>query len=272
MRYRAADGSLAAKELANANLGEEVRNTLSLAMVSLHASEDYLYSLSQLLVEPVSQFGFMPVARSAMEASARAWWLLDPGIEVSTRVARGLTERLHNVHEQIKILREFNVDLSSQQERLGIIFESAQRWGLNLVVDKNGQPIAVGERRPTTTGLIGRLSDSAYLDEAVAVGVYRLFSGGAHAVFYALKEGFEYLEDPEGRHDRLAVPKVSLDAVEMPASVALLIWVAAMDRAVGLYGWKRNHWDSWKQHALKVGVIRRLKMRQELGLVRAPDD
>lgn len=81
---------------------QATKSALSLAGVATQATGHFLLSLGQLLRpgEPLSLFGFQVVARSCVEAAARAWWLLDPSINARERVARAMTEQAQSIAEQ----------------------------------------------------------------------------------------------------------------------------------------------------------------------------
>src|SRR5829696_868557 len=69
---------------------------LSFATAEEHIghAQDHLLALQRLLPPPFQVFPICTLARSALEASARAWWLLDPSISARKRVARTMTDRL----------------------------------------------------------------------------------------------------------------------------------------------------------------------------------
>jgi hypothetical protein len=79
-------------------------DTHARATMYLHYTEDLLLGLSKLLVGDPPKFGLIPLARSSLEASARAWWLLEPHLPYKERVIRGIAERLVSRKEEEKAL------------------------------------------------------------------------------------------------------------------------------------------------------------------------
>jgi hypothetical protein len=105
-------GSMGAREQANTETGPggpwgdiPPHTALSLAKMKLTVAADHIGSLHKLLQPPLPLFGLMVMARASLEASAKAYWLLDPSISVRDRVARELGDRLDSAREQRDALR-----------------------------------------------------------------------------------------------------------------------------------------------------------------------
>ena len=101
-----APGSPYALERANNEMGpagkwgdEPVHTAMSLASLKLTAAKDHILSLHKQLEPPHTLYGLAVVARASVEASAKAFWLLDPNISVRVRVARSLGEQLYSAQE-----------------------------------------------------------------------------------------------------------------------------------------------------------------------------
>ena len=67
------------------------------AGICIPAAEQFMVAMCQLYVVPMSIFGFQTVARSLVETSAKAWWLIDPSIDLPTRMARHYVDQLENM-------------------------------------------------------------------------------------------------------------------------------------------------------------------------------
>ena len=113
-------GSMGAREQANIEIGPggpwcdiPSHTALSLAKMKLTVAADHIGSLYKLLQPPLPLFGLMVLARTSLEASAKAHWLLDPSISVRDRGARELGDRLVSAREQrdaLHLLRPGQVD------------------------------------------------------------------------------------------------------------------------------------------------------------------
>ena len=77
---------------------------LSLANLKRVVAQDHLGSLNKLLVPPITLFGPMVAARASVEASAFAYWILDPALSVRDRVARAFGERMKSATEETNAL------------------------------------------------------------------------------------------------------------------------------------------------------------------------
>jgi hypothetical protein len=108
--WRPAPGSPAEQELrSQTTLADDwsaspVEAVYSIARLIRHGAEDHLLAVERQLAAPVLlRTAVETLVRTAVDASARAWWLLDPDIDMRTRVARGMTERLFALHQDRKV-------------------------------------------------------------------------------------------------------------------------------------------------------------------------
>ena len=79
--------------------------TYSISLQSgLVSTANLVRSIGRLLYAPVSLKGVEVLARTALEAAARSWWLLDPDIAPRERVTRGVGEALHGLRADARML------------------------------------------------------------------------------------------------------------------------------------------------------------------------
>src|SRR5664280_2240002 len=144
-------GSLCAVERTTSESGpnglwtdEPPHTAFSVVNLKLIAAKDHLLALRRLLEPPVTLYGPMTMARASVEASAAAYWLLDPAISVRERVARGLGDRLRNAEESVKALRLL-IDDWDDDGVVGDIRGEANDLGVEL------------KRPPSLTQLVGEV-------------------------------------------------------------------------------------------------------------------
>jgi hypothetical protein len=77
---------------------------MRLASLKLTAAKDQMLSVHKLLEPPHSLYGLAVMSRATIEASAKAYWLLDPKSSVRERVARSLGEQLYSAEEASEAL------------------------------------------------------------------------------------------------------------------------------------------------------------------------
>lgn len=228
----------------------QVETNYSLAATLLMAAENHLEATSRLLVEPLTHYGLFAVCRAAMENSARAWWLLDPDIDVKERVARGLLTRFFSLHEAAQVEELMNPDKKWEElqsvARARDVAERARAQGFTVTATKRGRFGLEGVERPSTTALLEEVH------EELGAVMYKYLSASVHGTSYALMQEMEFEESARGGMGRIAKPSGSFTMIGASISVAGLTYLFAFDRHVYLYGHHVDEWVSWRTHALKV--------------------
>src|SRR6266540_267898 len=163
-------------ELVDSWSDEPVEGAYSLARLALYCAEDHLLAIEQLLrVEDVQRYAIETIVRTVIEASARAWWLLDPAIDVQERVARFMTERLFGLSDRLQLERMVGEPTQQTGEIIDRITASAARKKFSVV--SCGRGLSAVERcRPNSADLIERFFGGDDLGRAV----YKLLSQVAH--------------------------------------------------------------------------------------------
>lgn len=210
----------------------------------LFAAEDHLEALARLLEDQSFAYAPASLARTALETSARAWWLLEPNIGARGRAARAMTERLGSL---IKASRFPLPDVRThQRERIERLLQTAKSLEHEEVRSKRGKLLGIGVAVPAATGLIkmqlGAIGEIAYRD----------LSSIAHGVAHGLVRQLDAMPDPTGQHDAIAIPVARLESVRAWISEAVLSFVLATDRQIGLDGWDAADWSALRHEALKL--------------------
>lgn len=113
-------GSKAAQDIAEqepfvARSKTPVLDAYSVALMRLSSAAEHFEALARLIEAAALAYGPASLARTALENSARAWWALDPAIDVKTRIARGRTDVLANLNEVIRLLDAIEPDAIDEQ-------------------------------------------------------------------------------------------------------------------------------------------------------------
>jgi hypothetical protein len=191
----------------------------------LVSAEDHLRSVLILLAPDVllPQFSMFTLIRGAAVATVHARHLLDPTIDESTRLERGLSARLENLKQQKKVRPELQG--SHFNDRVKYLRKRAAGNGIKL------------ERWPTDT----------FLFDTYMPGIGKLFfqylSGYAHS--------FPWAQIPMRRAQPSDDPDYSL----VPTDVDVLTLAAVLNGALSLYdetvGFYMRHggypWEVWKE-------------------------
>jgi len=145
----------------------------------LEASGEHLDSLARVCKEPTSAITPWTSVRCLLEACAVGLWLLDPNVDVRSRVQRSFAYRYEGLVQQQKFLHALN---SSQTQHVAKHIDAVEAHalslGFELVIDKRGKRIGIGQKMPSTTTLVQITMSKEYL--------YRFFSGFTHLHSWAL--------------------------------------------------------------------------------------
>ena len=234
-------GSQAEREQASLPYLETPSTAFSYAGAGFMAASNSLFALRRALTEPVLSIAPWGLARSVLELSAVAAWLLEPDITAAERERRGFNVRVRDIRrnkEYIKSLDPassvpFDIPGALQHLKVGLdkIARQAGMLGFEANHDRHGWLRFVGGADvPGTTTLTSEIFGQP--------AVWHLLSGAEHGRFWALRglgmrtvsQGFE--------------PGVSSIEESLPLSSALwlidypLAWFtrAAWNRAA-IAGW-----------------------------------
>lgn len=206
------------------------------AAAILLSALDHVRALHRAFDVPPLAWASETLARACAEQSARAWWLLDPEIRARERVARYATEQLYSLREGQRAEHELQSG-RDPGELVSEIKEWAEHHNL-LVLSESGAPIAVGERRLSTTSLLERMLPG------LGAQLYRSTSPVAHGTVGGVL-GFVRSSVSAPDADVSAV-EIRLSDVLRVTSCAFVAFLPAMARFVSHFGWDATSWSSWE--------------------------
>lgn len=218
----------------------------SQAILRLAVAEDHLLGLERALSNPVLAFSPLTGCRGVLEASGRAWWILEPGLDVGLRICRAMNERYYSLLEQSKMPIP-DEKIARSRERAEALAQRAEDLSLPVVRDKNRRVIAIGDReRPTSTDMIEALLQTAGLGDVT----YRWTSGAAHATLYGIMSQVTAAEDAEdSRGVRQGLLEASDTSIVMTSALSVLAYTDAFNRAVALFDWSTEDWRAFKRRS-----------------------
>lgn len=227
---------------------------------------DFVEGLCAVLEDGVpSVYSGYPLARASLEASATAWWLADTDIGTKMRVARFVNLQYESFRQQAKLSFLMNgaegVGLEGKMARL---VRAAEAEGMLVTRNRSGKRVvAVGENRPPTTELVGRLLEPYYDDVNVGKDLYRFYCAPVHSSLYGI---LSHVQSGSGDGKTVLVQQ-TLDA---RAVYGMLIFVSegfqsALSRLVVFYGWDRSIFEGWEGHLKNVRVLSARVMMKHIG-------
>jgi len=220
------------------------------------AATDHLGSLATLSGPgSAAVFGGTGIARLAVEAAARASWLLEPSLDVFGRVQRGYALRLAGLRHAVGVLTKMRAPetaIAEREQQVEKVLRRADRLGIP-VHRRDGAPTGLVLGPPTNESLVAELFGSVGIQQGA--GIYAFLSSVVHSHPWAL---LQFADTTSPREDGLIglQPRLTLADLEHSVMVAVASHVGLCDRLFPYYGFDSELWASWRVHALRA-VLRR---------------
>lgn len=218
-----------------------VMDAYSVALMRLQSALDHLTAIADLL-DPARPYACASLARTTLENCARAWWALDPGLDVRGRIARGRADTLSNLDDALR----YPIPGIVYQARpiLEEVVADTEAIGLTILRDRRGEIRGVDEERLGATAVIREQLEE---DGAIA---YRDLSSVAHGGVSGMIGRMQAVDATSGSPGvSLMQPVEDVSIVVVPIAIAMLSFRRAMERRIVLYGWPLDHWVAWNQEA-----------------------
>ena len=243
-------GSEAAAEVANAEAGpagpwgvSPVRTAHALTHALMDAALAHLRALTLLYVDSPPEMAPTTIARSVMETAATAWWIMEPGIGVRSRVARVTSERLRSALEAAKAIG--NLPPTVNPADYSETEQQVRRYATDLGLTAAAGDVRIdGQVRRNSTDLISLLFETeTELNRTQARLVYPVYSGVAHGLLYGI---MQFLRPLDVNGEIRLVWQTDPHIIDAVVSYTLAVLIAAMDRVLAVMGWDATTWDRWK--------------------------
>jgi hypothetical protein len=176
------------------------------------------------------------LARSfGAEASARAWYLLEPDLGVRERVRRYVNERLWSLHEQVRLHvgTDDAADVSELRSEIAEAQSAAERRGYSVFRSSGQKVPRIGDPRPSNLELIGQIGG---LHDNVDLGrlMYRTYSAIAHGTWHGLDDQmWSISEEGPDSHVR-DDPSARATVLNFP----IMLLLSGLGRAQSYFGWE----------------------------------
>jgi hypothetical protein len=226
---------------------------LGLAHLRLDLARDHLFGLAKLLEPPLTMYAWASVARQGIEAAGRAFWLLDPKLDLHDRIYRSLIEQMDNVNEEVA-LHELIVSDDKDNELIPKVVDKLRRQDeLRQQAIALGVPAPILNRdgkikgRPSATTVAHEILTGVTNRPNYGKTVYKALSGASHGAIYAMVTRYHDVGPADDSGSRKVRRQVPLSVVEGTVEVALLAHFAAVDRAVDYCGCEvPGFWSAWQ--------------------------
>jgi hypothetical protein len=219
----------------------------STATLAITACEDHATAICRLLAgDPVPTWAHSTLARAALEASARAFWLLELDIGAHRRVARYMTYRIADQTASAALADAVGepTEASNARARARMIVDEADRLGFAATRSRKGAPRAIGEPMPGPTQLVrNNLRDGDPESDDLGTIAYRGYSAIAHAQPHGLMQGIDADRDsltPAGLMTGALVTRSNV--VNGTLTAVALGYGHAVGELAALFGWTDAEW------------------------------
>lgn len=238
--YQPLANSQAEQELQSFPRQESVKTAYSQGALLIEVVADQTIAFTKTVTEPVQTVAPWTCVRALLEASALSCWLLDPKIDVRTRIQRSFAFRYEGLSQQVKFgrARRANADIAKVLARIDNVERVALGLGFSKVENPKGERIGIGQQMPSTTEIIrDMLGEEAN---------YRLLSAAAHAHHWALQQLSFRSVDEQGANSESVGDNVAGRFFEKniePLAVTFLCALAGkyfakpIKHKSGLFGW-----------------------------------
>lgn len=236
----AADGAPSSNSQAQAEIRkvprpESVQTAHSQGVLLVEVVADQLTGFLKTITEPVETIAPWTCIRALLEAAALACWILDPNINVQTRVGRSFALRYEGLNQQAKWARASGRDPKLAYDRIDMVEEIATNLGFEQVRDRNGRRTGIAQRMPAATELIRDMLD----EEAL----YRLLSAIAHGHHWAIQQASFEITSPPALDPVSGVRVARIEKAPLMDGFAYLILRAAV--AFTKVGWYQATYFGW---------------------------
>jgi len=200
-KWEPGPGSEAAAELSNTEtrLGGDLwgedppRTAYAAANLMMTGVLDDLASIHQMLGDQMPVIGPTVVARSAIEITSGAWWLMQPGIGVRRRVCRELALSLTSARRARQVAEEFQAtgfqvgqEIADALQQEARILHRITDLGISPPASPGYSPAVENERAMSATATTAAMLMAVLPASVPGTSVYRTYSAVTHGEIYGL--------------------------------------------------------------------------------------
>lgn len=219
------------------------------------AAEDNVLALELLLEDGVTSIAPFVVARAAIEASGRAFMLLDPQLTDKQRSELAVAEKLHELKTLETLMLAHDPSMSEEGVRSDLDDVRKRIRALKSAAGQEG--LAVPASRPSFTDVVRDVL-SPRDDPSYGLVAGASYSSLAHAVPHILVAHSWSLDSRLGHEWGVGFPELDYTTIRDLVQVVQIAFVKAISRQVDAYGWPPSSWTRWRRH-VRATLLRSLR-------------
>lgn len=228
--------SIAARELTAFSDRELVLTAYSQGEILIGVASEQITCFIRACAEPVLAIATWSTVRAVLESCALASWLLEPSIDVRTRVKRSFALRFEGLEQQVRWARTTSLpgSVETSSERIDDVEERALALGFEKLANGKGKRTGIGQVMPSITTLVRET-----LNEE---GAYRLLSAVTHAHNWALQRlSYQVVHASDAPPGLKVLQKVARPvSFQYLAQQAMKAFATTAQNKTRLYGWNQE--------------------------------
>lgn len=223
---------------AAATANDPLRRTPSEVATLLQlVASDHLRTVGAVLnARVIPSWGLHSLLRVVVEASARTWWMLEPGLDVDAKASRGLLARLEMLRERDKL----EGGSGNAAQRIQELLQEIEQAGFVVELKRDGSPRRInGTGYADTTGVLRQMLPDHGPGTGLAFGefLYRLLSGATHGAEWMATLNAEPVADLDQKDLTLARTAADPHQVGWLLTAGIQSHATAFDAHCRLNGW-----------------------------------
>lgn len=237
-------GGFASDSLADAacdasELGAAALNAYMVGAGQIGAALDFVSGMVHLCRPAVHRYAVFSAGRAALEASSRAWWLLDENLTREERARRGLKERCRGLRERMRLEKAMGLSTVPALRRMVAVRNRARSLGF---VGRIGSP-------PDATDLFRSAFVAAGLSLDEGGFVMKQLSGYVHVAPWAILAQLQPVDSEDGAAERdarttLHTPSIRPRELAYTIDSVVRVFILAFTAQVASFGWDVKRWSS----------------------------
>lgn len=185
--YFPSDNSIAAKDMQIFPKKDSVQNVYKVSFLKMDCAADYLMLIIEGFTPPSETISPWVCVRGILELCAQVSWLLNPNIDIQTRINRFFAVRYDELKQQQKISVNCSIHskdnekkLDSIKRRMKFVMNDGLSLGCPEIKNNNKVVTSIGERIPHITDLVKETLNREF--------EYRISSAVAHGDIWAMTQ------------------------------------------------------------------------------------
>lgn len=242
-----ASGSPAAELCDDSELGSALLDAYLTGSAQIVAAMDFTAGMVHLCRPEIHRYAVFACARAAIEASSRAWWILDERLTPQERAMRGLKERCRGLRERQRFEKAMDQSGIPAQRRMVKVRKRARRLG---ATGKLGLP-------PDMSDLFPKAFRAAGLSVDEGEFAMKQLSAYVHVAPSALLAQTRVAEKQESAlgdpRTTLHTPSISYSELAYTIDSVAQVFSLAFASQMVAFGWNEDQWmEVWR--SVKTGL------------------